>query len=173
MAAKKSDDDIPSVPVPPSGEAVPPVEPIPAAPVAPVETPPAAAAPPASEPVNPYAAPSATPPAPGYAAAPPSPYGTPAYAPVAAGPAQGLSIASMITGIGGLLLSFAGFGFLPALAAVILGHLAQKRQPYAKPFWLTGIITGYVGIGISLIVGLGIAIAIIGAIIASSNGYYR
>jgi hypothetical protein len=57
----------------------------------------------------------------------------------------------MVTGIGGLLLSLFGAGFLPALAAVIIGHLAVKRQPHAKAFWLTGLITGYVGIAISLI----------------------
>ena len=60
----------------------------------------------------------------------------------------------MILGIGSLLLTLAALGFLPGLAAVITGHIAQKRQPYAKPFWLTGIITGYVGVGISLLTGL-------------------
>jgi hypothetical protein len=60
----------------------------------------------------------------------------------------------MILGIAGVVLGFFGFGFLPALAAVITGHMAQKRQPYARPFWLTGIITGYVGIGLGIIAGL-------------------
>lgn len=67
---------------------------------------------------------------------------------------QGLSIASLVLGIAGLLLSIVGFGFLPALAAVITGHLAQKRQPASRPFWLTGLITGYVGVAIGVIMGI-------------------
>jgi hypothetical protein len=67
----------------------------------------------------------------------------------------------MICGISGVFLSFFSFGFFPALAGVILGHIAQKKQPYAKPFWLTGVITGYVGIAISLIYGLILLAAIL------------
>ena len=59
----------------------------------------------------------------------------------------------MVLGIGGLILSFFGVGFLVAAAAVVSGHLAAGRQRHAKPFWLTGIITGYVGIGFSLVYG--------------------
>ena len=81
----------------------------------------------------------------------PTAYGQPAYVPQPAGPAQGLSITSMVLGLVGLLFSFFGWGFLIALAAVITGHLAQRRQPWAKPMWLTGIITGYVGIGFSVL----------------------
>lgn len=60
----------------------------------------------------------------------------------------------MVCGIAGVVLSLFGLGLLPALAGVITGHLAQKRQPWAKAMWLTGIITGYVGVGISLLTGL-------------------
>jgi hypothetical protein len=74
---------------------------------------------------------------------------------------RGLSIASMVTGIVGLLFDFVGFGFLPSLAAVITGHLAQRREPASRAYWLTGLITGYVGIGISLISGIFILIALI------------
>ena len=78
----------------------------------------------------------------------------------------------MVTGIAGLLFTFIGMGFLPALAAVVLGHLAQKKQKYARPFWLTGLITGYVGIGLSLIVGLFIAAAfLLPFIFVGGNGY--
>lgn len=107
-----------------------------AAPAEPVAAPAAAAPPPA----NPYAQPAAY--------AQPQPY----YR--APQPAKGLSVASMVLGLGGLLLSFFGVGFLVVVAAVILGHLAVKRQPYAKGFWLTGIITGYIGIAFSLVYGL-------------------
>lgn len=100
-------------------------------------------------PLDPYASTYAS------APVPPQP-----YAPQPAGPAQGLSITSMILGIAGLLLSVVSFGFLPAVAAVITGHLAQRRQPWAKPFWLTGIITGYVGVAIGLVTGLFLVLVI-------------
>ena len=67
---------------------------------------------------------------------------------------QGLSLASMITGIVAVLLSFASFGFLPGVAAVVLGHLGQKRQPHAKSMWITGLITGYIAAGIGVLTGL-------------------
>ncbi len=102
---------------------------------------------------------------------PASPYGAPptSYAPAPAAPPQGLAIASFICGIGGLLLVWIGFGLPASIAAVITGHLAQKRQPYARGFWITGLITGYVGILIGVVVG----IFIIGFLIAVfSAGYY-
>jgi hypothetical protein len=111
---------------------------------------PSAPAAPAAPAATPYGAPASgatVPPAYGSAAA----YGQAAYVPQPAGPAQGLSITSMVLGLVGLLFSLFGWGFLIALAAVITGHLAQRRQPWAKPMWLTGIITGYVGVGFSLL----------------------
>jgi len=98
--------------------------------------------PPAPEP-TPYVTP-ATP------AAPYATPGAPAKAPV-------LSIISLITGILGVLIGFVGWGLLFSIAAVVLGHLGQKREKAAKGFWLTGLITGYVGIAINVIV-LGLAI---------------
>lgn len=78
-----------------------------------------------------------------------NPYGQP-YPAQASSP-NGLAIASMVCGIAGIFLSVAFFGLFPAIAAVITGHMAQRRQPAAKPFWLTGLITGYVGIGIAIL----------------------
>ncbi|MBK4348351.1 DUF4190 domain-containing protein [Lacisediminihabitans changchengi] len=101
----------------------------------------------------------------------PAPYAAaPVYTP---GPPQGLSLASMITGIGGLVLSFLGLGLLASIAAVVTGHLAVKRQPYAKGLWLTGIITGYVGILFALIVIAFFVIFFVAAIAAgiSSDRY--
>jgi hypothetical protein len=138
------DDAVPPVPVPPTGSGVPPVEPPPA--------PPAAAAPaPAVPDATPAAAPAAT------------PYGAPAgaYAPAPAGPPQGLAITSLACGIGGLLLVWIGLGFLASIAAVVTGHLAQKRQPYARGFWITGLITGYLGILIGLVFGFILIISLI------------
>lgn len=108
-----------------------------------------------------------------YAQAAPPP-ATPAYAPVGYPPAyqagyygapqppKGLSTASLITGIVGAFFSlFYGLGLFPAIAAVITGHLARKRQPYARGFWLAGLITGYIGIGISLLWIIGVTFALI------------
>ena len=163
----------PETPVAPPSVAPPaPLPPVSAAPPAPL--PPVAAArpdpyaQPGAQPT--YAPPGAVPPAgspPAYAA---PAYGTPgaAYTPAAAGPPQGLALASMIVGIASVLLAFVSVGLLPAIAAVVLGHLAQRRQSYARPLWLTGLVTGYVGLGISLIWGL---FVLIGIIAAFSDGY--
>lgn len=136
-----------------------PEEPTPSVPAATPEAPatpePAAAAPAGAAPAgaapaaNPYAAPAA-PGAPAGAYAPAGGYAT--AAPVK----QTLSLIAFIAGLVGLLLSLAGgFGFLPALAAVILGFMGKKKEPQApKWMWLTGIITGFVGMGISLIWGI-------------------
>lgn len=75
------------------------------------------------------------------------------YSPVPAEP-RGLSITSMVCGIVGIVMSFFGAGFLPALAAVILGHIAQKKERAGQPFWMTGLITGYIALLISVVVGL-------------------
>jgi hypothetical protein len=177
--------DIPPIPLPPGAGAIPPVEPPPVTPpvppAAPATPPPPAAAgpvapaplPPVAQPArpDPYAQPGTTPQYAPPGSAPPA-YGAQgyAYAPAAAAPPQGLALGSMITGIGAVLLSFAGVGLPPAVAAVILGHVAQRRQPYARPLWLTGLITGYVALGISLIWVLFVVVAIIVGI--ASDSYY-
>jgi hypothetical protein len=148
-------DDESTPPVPPVPPAASPYSPPPAAPAYP-SAPPAYGSAPTGQP-NPYANP-----APGQ----PNPYA------VNAGPVapRGLSIASMVTGIASVVFAFFWFGFLPGVAAVILGHLAQRRQPDARPFWLTGIITGYVGILIGIIQGAFILFLIIAAV-NSGSGY--
>lgn len=143
----------------------------PAVPPVPPETPPAASpyAPPAAEaaPAYPAAPPTYTP------ASPQNPYGSApnGYAPGGVAPSRGLSIASMILGIVGILGS--GFGLLVSIAAVITGHMAQRRQPYARGFWLTGLITGYVGILFGLIVTAFIIFGIILALSDNSGYYYN
>ncbi|WP_309620707.1 hypothetical protein [Salinibacterium sp.] len=161
---------------------------------APVEPAPLAASPAAAPPVplpvaaepaiaslgaehpNPYATPGQSPaygaPSPPSADVPTA-YGPPTGQPnpsavAAAGPPQTLSIISMICGIAGLLGALIGLGFLLALAGVITGHIAQRRQPWAKGFWVTGLITGYVGVAIGLATGLFVIIAILIGISASS-----
>jgi len=91
-------------------------------------------------------------------ASPTAPYatpGAPAKAPV-------LSIISLIAGILGVLAGFVGWGLLFSIGAIVLGHLGQKRETAAKGFWLTGLITGYVGLAINLIL---IAIGIFALIV--------
>ncbi len=80
----------------------------------------------------------------------------PTPAPAAAGPAQTLSLVSFILGLVGFVLSFVfGLGFLPGLAAIIVGAMSRKREPQA-PSWmrLIGIIGGIVAIVIGFIVFL-------------------
>ncbi|WP_157157142.1 MULTISPECIES: DUF4190 domain-containing protein [unclassified Diaminobutyricimonas] len=79
-------------------------------------------------------------------------YGQPAYGAPGATRPQTLSVVSMITGIAGIIFTWVPIlGFLSSVAAVITGHMAQNREPHAKPFWLTGIITGYIGIAFGLL----------------------
>jgi hypothetical protein len=62
-----------------------------------------------------------------------------------------LSIISLITGILSVVSSFFYIGFLFGLAGVILGFLGRRKEPAAKGLWLTGIITGFVGIAVTVI----------------------
>lgn len=152
FVAEKPDDAVPPVPEKPAAKkpaakkpaaakpAATPVEPAPAVPVAPA----------AAHQPNPYAASSP-------ASPPQNPYSVqPTYAP---GPPRGLAITSMILGICGVTICC--LTFLPSLAAVITGHIAQRSQPYAKPFWLTGIITGYAGIAVAVLYWLVVLVSII------------
>jgi hypothetical protein len=163
MTSNESE-QVPSVPTPPAAEPSPAVQAEPAAPpVAPAA--PAAATPYAAAPAQ-YPAAPAQYQAPGqYPAAPgqyPGGYGNPApYGGYAPPVPKALSITSMATGIAGIVFSFFGFGLLPAIAGVVFGHIAQRREPTQRGFWITGLITGYVGVGISLITGLAILAAIL------------
>lgn len=95
---------------------------------------------------------------------------TPAAAPAAAGPKQTLSLVSFILGIASIVFSAAPLLPLGAgIAAIILGVKARKAEPGA-PKWMatTGIITGIVGIVLSII--LGITIYIVPLILLASYG---
>lgn len=86
-------------------------------------------------------------------------YGQPAYYGMPPEP-KGLSIASMCCGIA----AFVGFGFfiLPQIAAVILGHLALKREPGSRGMAIAGLVMGYVAIALT------IAVIVIFAAVAGS-----
>jgi hypothetical protein len=62
-----------------------------------------------------------------------------------------LSIISMIAGIVSLPLFFLYFGVIPAVAAIIIGHIAQRKEKDAKGFWITGLVTGYLGLVIGIV----------------------
>jgi hypothetical protein len=84
-----------------------------------------------------------------------SPYGQPSYYGAPPQP-KGLSIASLCCGIAVYL----GFGFfiLPQLAAVILGHLALRREPSGRGFAIAGLVMGYLGLVLTVLAIVGLTI---------------
>ena len=84
-----------------------------------------------------------------------SPYGQPSYYGAAPQP-KSLSIASLCCGIAVYL----GFGFfiLPQLAAVILGHLALRREPSGRGFAIAGLVMGYLGLVLTVLAIVGLTI---------------
>ncbi len=104
---------------------------------------------------DPYAASSASPSAtPGGPALPPAPAATTPYSALPTPPPTTLSVLALVFGVMGLVFSFIAFGLLPAIAGVILGHLALKREPHARGMAIAGLACGYAGIAISLLWGV-------------------
>ena len=95
-------------------------------------------------------------------------YGPPSYYGVPPEP-KSLSIASLCCGVA----VFLGLGFflLPQFAAVILGHLALKREPSGRGMAVAGLVLGYVGIALTVLV---IGLIVLGLALSSSSGgmYY-
>ncbi|MCU1425959.1 MAG: hypothetical protein JWM51_2250 [Microbacteriaceae bacterium] len=87
-------------------------------------------------------------------------YGSSPYSPTPSSPTPTLSIISLVLGILGVAAGFVGFGLLFSIGAVVLGHLGQRREPSAKGFWITGLITGYIGIAINLLVLIFLIVAL-------------
>jgi hypothetical protein len=153
----------PRTPSDPDQPGIPPAPPAPPAPAAPTYPSSGYGAP---GDATPYGAPAGA--SPYGAPAGGSPYGSPYGSQGApSGEKKTLSLISMITGIVGVV----AFGwFLPAsIAAVILGFMGKKREPAAKGFWLTGIITGFVGIALTIIVVGLVVLAFIAAATSSSS----
>ena len=84
-----------------------------------------------------------------------SPYGQQSYYGAAPQP-KTLSIASLCCGIAVYL----GFGvfLLPQLAAVILGHLALRREPSGRGFAIAGLVMGYLGLVLTVLAIVGLTI---------------
>ncbi|MGH7919427.1 MAG: DUF4190 domain-containing protein [Candidatus Dormibacteraceae bacterium] len=76
----------------------------------------------------------------------------PAPASWARRPTNGMAVASLVLGIGSLTCA----GILSAIPAVVLGHLARARirqtAEGGEGLALAGLILGYVGIGITILV---------------------
>lgn len=83
------------------------------------------------------------------------PYGQPSYYGAVPQP-KSLSIASLCCGIAVYL----GFGvfILPQVAAVILGHLALRREPSGRGFAIAGLVMGYLGLVLTVLAILGLTI---------------
>jgi Domain of unknown function (DUF4190) len=92
-------------------------------------------------------------------------YGQPSYYGMPPAP-KGLSIASLCCGIA----VFVGFGFfiLPQIAAVVLGHLGLSREPAGRGLAIAGLVLGYIGIALTVIVILVFVLAVANA---RQNGY--
>ena len=110
--------------------------------------------------------------APGYAQPYSPPYPVPAKS-------NGLAITALICGIAGVALFWLAYIVLPFLAAVtaiITGHLALgriKRDPAlgGKGIAITGLVLGYVGAVINLIIGIGFLLLIGYGISQGNSGY--
>lgn len=108
----------------------------------------------------------ATPPAAAPAAAPAG-----AYQPAAAGPKQTQSLVGFLLGVGSIV--FSGLGIIGVglgVAAIIVTNKAKKSEPGA-PTWMhtAGLITGIVGIILSIILGIVFLIATILPLIYASQ----
>jgi hypothetical protein len=86
-----------------------------------------------------------------------------------AAPTSTLSVLALVFGIIGLVFSFFFLGLLPAIAGVILGHLAVKREPHARSMATAGFITGYAGIAISIVWALVVIVPFILVLLAASG----
>jgi Domain of unknown function (DUF4190) len=104
-------------------------------------------------------------PATGYAGYPPGYPGYPGYSGYPALTYQrrtnGLAIAAMTTSIVGIpLLSCYGIGVFVSLAGAIMGHIARRqvreREEDGGGMALAGIIVGWIGVGLSLLVVAGL-----------------
>jgi hypothetical protein len=137
-------------------------------PAYPAAAPPAHPAPAYSAPAYPppaYGAPGAQPPAAGYPAgayAPPAAYAAPyGYAAPRTNP---LAITSMVSSIAGFALAWTWVLALGVIVGVITGHLAlsqiARTHENGRGMALAGVIIGWVGIGIGLLIAVVIGLFI-------------
>lgn len=77
-------------------------------------------------------------------------------------PARTLSLISMVLGI--VSIATLGATFFTQIAAVILGHIALKREPAGRGMALAGLIMGYVTIGLGILLVILAIILFAGAV---------
>ncbi len=88
---------------------------------------------------------------------------------------NGMAIASLVLGIVGIVsVCFYCFGFIPALLAVIFGHIARgqirRMGGQGDGMALAGLIMGYIIMGLAVLVMVFfLVVAIIGGVQSSSN----
>lgn len=149
----------PVAPLPPHAAPQPPAQPGAAAPGYPAPGYPTPAYPPPS-----YSAPGAQPPAAGYPAgayAPPAAYAPYGYAGPRTNP---LAITSMVASIVGFVLAWTWVLALGVIVGVITGHIAlnqiARTHEKGRGMALAGVIVGWVGIGIGLLIAVVIGLFI-------------
>ncbi|GER22902.1 hypothetical protein NCCP1664_13990 [Zafaria cholistanensis] len=77
-------------------------------------------------------------------------------------PARTLSLISMVLGI--VSIATLGATFFTQIAAVVLGHIALKREPAGRGMALAGLIMGYVTIGLGILLVILAIILFAGAV---------
>ena len=70
-----------------------------------------------------------------------------------------LSITSLVLGVVGIVLG-GTFGAAP-IVAIVLGHLALRREPEGRALAITGLVLGYIGIGFVALLLLGALLAML------------
>lgn len=71
------------------------------------------------------------------------------------GQGQGLAIASMVLGITAVPLVFCCFlGVVPAVVGVVLGHVALHQKTKSRGQAVSGVVLGYVTLGIAAVWGV-------------------
>lgn len=67
---------------------------------------------------------------------------------------SGFSIAAMVCGIASLLCCCTGIGFVPGALALLFVFLNRRKGQDMDAFSVTGIVTGAVGLGLSLLISI-------------------
>jgi hypothetical protein len=97
---------------------------------------------------------------------------TPAPAVVAAPQTNTLAIVSLVAGVAGLTV----LPFLASIVAVVTGHIGRKelraKGQSGDGLAIAGLITGYIGIGLGLLVAI-ILFIFFGVLVAAGGMYYR
>lgn len=92
--------------------------------------------------------------------------------PVTAPKTNILAIVALVTGIAGLTV----IPFVSSIVAVVTGHMARKEVrrtgEQGDGLALAGLITGYIGIGLGVLVGI-LLFAFLGVVLASGINQYN